>query len=218
VTETEIQRALPAGGSVLVVGGSFAIDTSVDDQLTADGFNVTRVAGVDRYDTAVKLASMISSTNPAVFLATGLNFPDALTAGSAAGSQSGVVLLTADGVMPAETAAYIQQHSPSSVFAVGGEAAAADPSAVPLVGADRFSTAVAVAQKFFTAPATVVLATGAQAPDAMVAGLLAATVKAALLLSGTTTPAATSSYLSANQSTITTTFVVGGSLAVAPPS
>jgi putative cell wall-binding protein len=218
-TLTEIQRVLPAGGKVIIVGGTLAVSPAVQSTLSAAGFAVTRIAGSDRYLTATQIATTLWATNKTVFLATGINFPDALTAGVPAATQGGVVLLSNAATMPSATAAFLTSHTPTAVYAVGGAAASADPSATPIVGADRYATAADVAQQFFPSPAAAVVASGQVAADVQDAGPLAASLAAPLLLSEqTTTPDVTTSYLSSHQATLRTIDVVGGPLAVVSPS
>lgn len=81
--------------ALLVVGGSGAVATS-----TADSFGIpwTRIAGVDRYDTASRL-TMYTWTHVytgfwTVGVASGQNFPDALAGGVALGKKQGVIMLS----------------------------------------------------------------------------------------------------------------------------
>ncbi len=99
-TQAGIVRVLPAHGTVYLLGGTTAIPESVATSLTNLGFTVMRYAGTDRYDTALKVAAALGSPST-VFLATGINFPDALSAGPAAANAHGVVLLTDGSTSPA---------------------------------------------------------------------------------------------------------------------
>lgn len=81
------------------------------------------------------------------------------------------MLLTNSTTTPSETTAYLSAH-PGTVYAVGGPAAKADPSAIAIVGNDRFGTAVDVATKFFSSRTTVGIATGLSFPDALSGGAL----------------------------------------------
>jgi hypothetical protein len=105
-----------------------------------------------------------------VFLATGNNFADALSAGPAAASVDGSVLLTAGPTLPPSVATYLQGLSSPTVYAVGQAAHLADPSAKAIVGGDRFATAALVSANFFTDPTTVGVATGLNFPDALAGG------------------------------------------------
>ncbi|MCW2724428.1 MAG: SpoIID/LytB domain protein [Frankiales bacterium] len=86
--------ALPASTPVvgtdrIVLGGPVAISEQVRTRLQA-----RRVAGADRYDTATAIAKDAFPRADVVYLATGLNFPDAL-AGAPAGFRDGAPLLLA---------------------------------------------------------------------------------------------------------------------------
>lgn len=213
-TEAEILRVLPPDGPVVVLGGTDAIGAGVVARLTALGFTVERIGGADRYATAVAVAE--TATNPsAVLLASGLDFPDAVSAGAAAAATGAVVVLTAGAEHAAATAAYLAARPALPRFAVGGPAAAAEPAATALVGADRFATAVAVAQQFFPSPTSVAVASGRAFPDALTGGVHAGIDDAPLLLTEPDAlPPATGEYLAANRGTIDAAFVYGGEGAV----
>ncbi len=208
-TKAEIQRVLPSGRPVYVLGGPNAVPTSIDTELTGLGYTVTRYFGATRYATAVKVADALGDPGT-VLLATGTNFPDALSAGVAAVKAGGVVLLTSGGALPSETAVYLSAH-PGTVYAVGGPAATADPSATAIVGADRFETAVDVATKFFTGSATIGFATGLSFPDALSGGALLGPAGGPLLLVSTSSvPSSVTNYLALTHATITQGYLFGG--------
>ena len=207
-TATELSRVLPTGGTVYVLGGTAAVPTSIETQLTALGYQVVRYSGADRYATAATVAAALG--NPAtVLLATGTNFPDALAAGPAAAHVHGAILLTSGSTMPKVTADYVA--AAHSVYAIGGPAAAAVPTAIAIVGTDRYATAAAVAAKFFPTSTTVGVATGAGFPDALAGGAQLALLGAPLLLSSqAAVPASTTGYLGSDHSALTNIYVYGG--------
>lgn len=192
----EIQRVLAPGGTVYVLGGTASISESTATTLSTAGYALERLAGSDRYETAVKIAAALG--NPAtVLLASGTNFPDALSAGDAAASRHGALLLTAGAVLPAATRDYLAAH-PGPLFAIGGPAAQADAAAQPVVGVDRYDTAARVAQKFFPSPGAAGIASGLTFPDALSAGAALARLNAPLLLASLdTVPGPVSSYIGA---------------------
>ena len=207
-TAAELTRVLPSGRTVYVLGGTSAVPASIVAQLTALGYAVVRYSGADRYATAVAVAGALGNPST-VLLATGTNFPDALAAGPAAAHVHGAILLTSGSTLPAETSAYLA--GAHTVYAIGGPAAAAAPSATAVLGADRFATAAAVATKFFPSSAVVGVATGAGFPDALAGGAQLALTGAPLLLSGSSAlPAATSAYLAADHAALTNVYVYGG--------
>jgi putative cell wall-binding protein len=177
----EILRVLPAGGTVYILGGTAAVGAAVATALTANHFVVKRVAGSDRFATAVAIADALGDPTT-VFEATGLNFPDALAGGPAAITASAAILLTNGSTQAPATTAYLAKHGGGTHYALGGPAAAADPSATSIVGTDRYATAARVADTFFNAPSVVGVATGTNFPDALAAGPDLGSKQAPLLL------------------------------------
>jgi putative cell wall-binding protein len=212
-TSAEIQRVLPTGGTVYLLGGTAAIPDSVGVAVTAMGYVVVRYSGADRYATALAVANGLGNPST-VLLATGINFPDALAAGPAAAHLGGVVLLTNGSSMPATVTAYLAAH-PGTVYAIGGPAVAADPSATPLSGADRFATATAVASAIFTSPNNIGVASGVTFPDALSGGAFEAHFGGPIVLAAPTTlPASSSSYITGAKGTIVTSTIFGGTAAL----
>jgi putative cell wall-binding protein len=177
----ELERALADDGEVIVVGGTAAISESVVDAIEARGHAVRRVAGSDRYATAAQLADELDAPG-GVLLATGRNFPDALAAGAAAARIGAVVLLTDGDRLPEATESWLAENTAPPMWAIGGPAAAAVPSAEAVAGSDRYATAVAVADRFFNDPAIVSVASGATFADALAGGVHAGRLSAPLLL------------------------------------
>ena len=94
-------RALADRGveETVVIGGPAAVSDAVMAQLEEAGHGPRRVSGATRYATSAALhaEAVASGMNPtAVWLATGRDWPDALTGGAAVGA-SGATLLLVDG-------------------------------------------------------------------------------------------------------------------------
>ena len=212
----EIIRVLPAGAPVYILGGTSAVSAAVATTITGLGFVVHRLAGANRFATAVAVAGALGNPTT-VFEATGLNFPDALAGGPAA-IQAGAAILLTNGSIPAkETTAYLAAHAGGTHYALGGPAAAADPTATAISGTDRYETAAQVAQTFFHIPAVVGVATGANFPDALAAGPDVASKDAPLLLvspAGALPPGTTGQLLDYSQ-TLRRALVFGGTTSVA---
>jgi hypothetical protein len=217
---TELQRVMAPGpgARVYLLGGLAALGPGVESRVVQLGYDVVRLAGDNRYGTAVKVAVEIGAPDR-ILLATGLDFRDGLVAGAAAdaGAAFGAVLLTADGVMPPETAGYLANHTDVERFAVGARAAAADPGATPLVGGDDADTSRVVAEAFWPEVYGVGIASVANFPDALSGGAHAAAFGAPLLLSdpGSLSPPI-AGYLRFRKATIVIAFVYGGPAAVSP--
>jgi len=213
VTRAEISRVLGTHGTVYLIGSTSAIPASVETTLQSLGYTTVRIGGSDRYATAVAVANVLGGRST-VFLATGLNFADALSAGPAAAHMNGVVLLTDGSGMPSTTRSYLNAHV-GTVYAVGGPAATADGGAIRVVGTDRTSTAAAVASTFFPTPLTLGIASGATFADAMSGGAYLARLGGPILLTyPTSLPPSTSNYLSAVRSSLASSSLFGGTAAI----
>ena len=91
----ELRRLAPR--KLVVLGGSSVVSgaAAAAAQAAAGGVGLTRLAGVDRYATAVAISqATFSSRVPEAFVATGLDFPDALAGAAAAGGRGPVLLVT----------------------------------------------------------------------------------------------------------------------------
>jgi autotransporter family porin len=212
----ELQRALPSGATVYLLGGTAALGAAVADAVTALGFHVVRYGGADRFETASIVATEGLGSPTTVFLTTGLAFPDALVSGVAAAAVHGAVLLTNGTSIPAATSAYLTSHGGLTVHAVGGAAAAAGAASTDaFAGTDRYDTSRLVAAHFFPSPASVGIASGATFPDALSGGAHIAHLGGPLLLSD---PGAlsvpTQQYLNATQGTVANAYLYGGTAAI----
>jgi YVTN family beta-propeller protein len=180
----EIPMTYPA--DVVVDGAGKAFVSAANSGNTTisivSPISVARVSGTDRYATSVQVAKTeFPSTASVVFVASGTNYPDALSAGPAAVKEGGPVLLTDPASLPAVVKSEIQSLNPSTIVVVGGPGSVsanvlsqlekAEPTATVqrIFGADRYATSRAIVSTFTTA-STVYIATGANFPDALTAG------------------------------------------------
>jgi hypothetical protein len=213
--EDEIRRVLAPGGPVYLLGGTGVLSPAIADRLGALGYQVTRYGGANRFETAIVIAQQGLDNPPTLLLSTGTAFVDGLSAGAAAAARGGALLLTDGATMPPAVAAYLQAHPAARRFAVGGPAAAADPSATRVVGANRYDTSRLVASLFFPDPDQVGVTTGEAFPDALSGGANMALFGGPLLV---TPPGSLASevaeYLRAHAGTVFVGSVFGGRLAV----
>ena len=211
-----LKRIVPQGNTVYLLGGAGALSPAVEEAVRALGYTPMRLSGADRYETAVAIASAVGTPTD-ILVTTGTNFPDALAAGAAAGALegTGVVVLSNGESLPPSTAGYINTNSTARRFAVGGQAAAADPGGTRLAGANRYETSQLVAEKFFPAPTFVGIASGVNFPDALGGGVHAARRGSPLLLSPPAgLPGPVAAYLQARRDAITAGVLYGGPAAL----
>lgn len=219
---------------VFLAGGTAALSLAVEQELADRRIDVVRLGGADRYETAALVADEVVELGGAVgnvTVALGDAFPDALAAGNLATTARVPILLTRAGDLPAATAAALERLAPVSVFIAGGtaaissevesELAAGGGSVERLAGANRFGTAVAIAERAVALGATrnpVYLASGADFPDALAAAPAAGRAGGILLLVDPDALSAspeTATYLTANAAEVDEVVIAGGPAAVA---
>lgn len=110
--------------SACIIGGTNAISSSVQTKLEALGLAVSRVSGATRYGTSAAVATLADETGMTgtPWLADGANWPDALSAGPAAATVKGNLLLVDPNTLDAspDTRDWLVTHPPTTVVAVGG--------------------------------------------------------------------------------------------------
>jgi acyl-homoserine lactone acylase PvdQ/putative cell wall-binding protein len=96
VLPPETSAALDGLDEVILAGGPSAVTDAVRGAIDAQVGSVRRVAGPDRFATAVAFAGesrQVGLSSADTYVTTGLRFPDALSAGAAALATGGTVLL-----------------------------------------------------------------------------------------------------------------------------
>ncbi|GAA1765270.1 cell wall-binding repeat-containing protein [Agromyces humatus] len=168
---------------IVVLGGPGVVGPrtiTALNQVSVTDAPVTRIFGADRFATAANIATA-EFTSPVnrVFIANGLNFPDALAGAAVAARDGSPILLVRPGSLPPTTAAALNALDPEEIVVLGQTGAVSAAVATQLGnfttgdvvrvgGADRYATALAISQRFFPDGADrVYVATGANFPDAL---------------------------------------------------
>ena len=122
VVATELGRLKPA--RIVVLGGTSVVSAGIQTALA--GYTagaVTRIAGIDRYATAAAIsAAQFDPGVPVAYVATGANFPDALSGAVAAALGPGPVLLVPGGTIPPAVIAELKRLKPGRIVILGSVA------------------------------------------------------------------------------------------------
>lgn len=235
--------AMLAGGAA-ATGGLAALAGTVAASPT---LSIGRISGADRFATAVDIAKATyggAPDLPTVILATGTNYPDALTATYLAGETHTSILLTNPDSLPAATRAGLRSFHTKTIELVGGPAAVGHAVVSTLnsmgitvtrifdqdgctTSCSRYDTMASVdtlsgtTAGNSTGPAgsqrTAVLATGNNFPDALAAGPLAvANHFPVILTAGTSAKMSPQAMAVIRKDRITHLIVVGGAAAINP--
>src|SRR5690606_27856586 len=134
VTAAELDRLAP--GRIVVLGGPDAIAGPVETALADHtAGTVERLAGATRFETAAEIATeRFDRGVDTVYIATGLNWPDALSGGAAAAFEEAPILLVETAAIPAATAAALTALDPGRIVVLDGPDAVAAGVAEGLAG------------------------------------------------------------------------------------
>ncbi|WP_394172053.1 cell wall-binding repeat-containing protein [Guptibacillus hwajinpoensis] len=170
--------------NVVILGGENAISKKVNTQLANIGIStadIERLSGDNRYDTNVQIINKLAekgSKSEAVFLATGKNFADALSAASIAGANDMPIILT-DGKSLTDDAKKLMAGK--LVYVLGGDAVISDQvvdmadeiaTTKRLAGANRYGTLVEIHKELGSTTDNLFVANGRNFPDALAASPL----------------------------------------------
>lgn len=195
----EITRLAPK--KTIVVGSEDTVSAAVYAQIDALVGDVKRIGGTDRYDTSRRI---VADAFPArsydqVFLATGGNFPDALSVAPVAGRGGEAVLLVdgAESDLDAATIAALKRIDPATAVVIGQEpsisagietaltASGAVDETTRIGGPSRYATSRLINEAYPPAPLidTTFLASGEGFADALSGATAAAASGAPISLS-----------------------------------
>jgi N-acetylmuramoyl-L-alanine amidase len=138
-TKQALQALAPS--KVIIIGGTAAVSTTVENQIKTVLGNITisRIAGQDRYETSVKIAEELGNAEEA-FVVTGDKLPDAMTVASLAARKKMPIILTKKDNLPQKVSTYINdENAPKKFYVIGG------PSAISNEVASKFSNSQRIA-------------------------------------------------------------------------
>ncbi|NMA07155.1 MAG: cell wall-binding repeat-containing protein [Ruminococcaceae bacterium] len=104
---------------VIIVGGTAVIPNTTVSNLKENGLTVTRIAGKNRYDTALKVAESLPNVSNEVVVVCGDDFVDALSVSSIAAYNDMPIILVPSGSVPNDTMNYINSGKFEKTWVVG---------------------------------------------------------------------------------------------------
>ncbi|MER3388877.1 MAG: cell wall-binding repeat-containing protein [Microcella sp.] len=190
-----------------------------------------RLSGANRYETAVAVSQQFDSFAGAegsyVYIASGANYPDALSAGPAAAFRDAPLLLTEGTSLPTAVRNELIRLQPETVIIAGGSAVVSNSvrSAIDAVvdtvvrigGANRYETSRLLVDDAFPSASDAFIATGANFPDALAATAAAAKKSAPVILvdgTASSVPSATRSLIGSGGLGVTDVYIAGGTAVV----
>lgn len=166
-----------------------------------------RLAGADRFATAVAISARFNSGVEKVYIATGVNYPDALSASAVAGAEGVPLLLVLPDSIPSVVWNELHRLAPQKIIVAGGPSTVNSAveeqlkSLAPVTrvaGSDRYATSRMLAEQGELTGSTTFVATGTNFPDALSSAAAAGSTGSSVVLvygPGATTDAATMNTL-----------------------
>lgn len=105
--------------NITIVGGENSVSKKIEGRFLR--WDVTRIAGQDRYDTSEKIAEQNFKDSKSIFIATGEDFADALVAGPAAATTNSPILLVNKKGFTKGIKTYIDKSKAFALIFLGGE-------------------------------------------------------------------------------------------------
>lgn len=220
--ETAFEAYRLGATKAVILGGKAAVGSVVENKLEELGLDVRRIAGATRHETAVLIAKELDRTDK-VILATGSNYPDALSVGALSGSEEMPILLTDAKALTPVTKEALADLKVKEVMIIGGKnvvspAVEAELKELGLqveriAGATRYETNALVNTRYYKNADAMVVATGENFADALTGSLLAIDQSTGILLTERDVlPTPSSSYLL--QASHDKVFLLGGRLSI----
>lgn len=205
--QAELQRL--NAKNIILVGGKSSISDKVKSDLYA--YNVERIAGHSRYETSSlvyeKLIKLGLKTNDVV-VTSGEIFADALSAGSISCKNSTPILLVEKNKIPDCIKKHLKNNN---AIIVGGEFSVSKSvqnkikNSMRISGKNRYDTSLKVADYAYKNSDKLILASGDDYPDALIASVVSNRMKAPIILS----PKNSTDYVKDNINS-KTIYIVGG--------
>ena len=183
-----IEENLISGGTVYILGSSSAVSSSFEEDL--EGYEIKRLEGSSRYMTnlaIVKEAGMTDSRD--IFVVTGSGFADSLSSASV-----GLPILMVDNTktsLKSSQKNWLQENDINNIYILGETASVNESlekalksygTVTRIGGSSRWVTTRLVAERFFANPTHVILATGNDYVDGLIASPLAYALHSPILM------------------------------------
>ena len=196
VLKTRMDALADSVSSTGTVSGQVMVQVTVRDPSVPER-DVIRVAGADRYETALQASRDFEGGASTAVIATGLNWPDALGGTALAGAVRGPLLLTRTNELSTAVRDELVRLGVTKVYILGGTGAVGTPveqaltgmglTVVRLGGIDRYATSRLVADETIRVlggaySGDALVATGTNFPDATGGSALAAALCRPILL------------------------------------
>lgn len=175
IVEEEIKRL--DAKKIILIGGPDSLSDSAVDCIKLEK---ERIAGLDRFETSVKIAEITNMTEN-IILANGDTLIDALTSSSLAIKEGRSIILVKEKEIPKAAEKIIKEAE--DILIVGGKKSVnLDLKADRIEGANRYETAIKIAKRVYPNSNTIALANSNNYVDCLAFGPVTGKLEAPILL------------------------------------
>ncbi|GAB6173493.1 hypothetical protein JCM15765_29710 [Paradesulfitobacterium aromaticivorans] len=121
---TYLQDNMKPTGTVYILGGTVAISSDMEVKIKGIGFgNIDRIGGADRFATSLEVAKYFNLGGNLICVASGNDYPDALSGSIYAAVNKALILLTANNTLSKEELTFLNDKKITGITIFGGEGA-----------------------------------------------------------------------------------------------
>lgn len=217
---------------VFIIGGTGVISTAIENEINDIGITTKRIAGADRYETSVAVAKELgldySAPNKDIYIASGDNFPDALSITPIAAEKIRPIILSPKDSLTENTKKFLQNECTApNVYILGGTGVLSNnlfdevknlnsSNVKRLGGNDRFATNILIVNEFLNVLnlETINMANGENFPDALSGAAFGAKTASPMILINDSPTKDTKNFVNSNLSNVNQVNILGGSAVV----
>lgn len=188
--ESEIERL--GAKNIHIVGGTGSVSSSIENRLANKGYKVERIAGANRFETSSLLAAKVSkkANSKKVIIINGVKDADALSVSSLATKENAPVFMVESNNIRPSIKKKINDMNAEELLVIGGTGSISNNVVEQLnvatkrriAGANRYETAIKIANESYPKANLYMLANGYNAIDALSAGAVTSKAKSPILL------------------------------------
>lgn len=214
----EIQNKLTSLGvkNIFLIGGTGAVSSEIENELTQKNLNVKRLGGSTRIETSIEIAKEVGGNQ--LFVVSSESFADALSISSYASSKAEPIVLTPKSDIPDVLKDYLSTLKPSKTYVIGGQGVIPDDTASyfgdyeRLSGQSRYDTNANVIKEFYDLSKVqkIYVAAGINYPDGLSISPLAAKNNSPVILVNDDMSSDQIRMVRNNKATLKECVVVGG--------
>ena len=202
---------------VFICGGVEAVEPSVERMLQKLNVKVIRLAGDDRYDTAVRIADQLGPVKKAFFVS-GSDYLEALTLAPIAANLNIPIILLPGDYLPASVKGFLARNDLELSYIIGDELEISEevasqlPNPERIKGSNKYDHCLSIIDSFKSHldMTNVVLATGSNFADSLAGGVYAAKLKARIIVLNPEVDSALAEYIKSIKDSVKTWRILGG--------